>query len=153
MKREFLQQFTVEGQSLPKEVIDAIMAENGRDIQQAKQSANDWEEKYNKAVADHKKELDELSFRGIFSEAVRTAKGRNEKAIAALLDLDTIRSAEDPSAALSEAVAALKKDSGYLFEDEDVPPPYAGGTGVRQAAGTDAPATLAGALRARLQSK
>ena len=153
MKREFLQQFTVEGQSLPKEVIDAIMAENGRDIQQAKQSANDWEEKYNKAVADHKRELDDMKFRGIFSETVRSARGRNEKAIAALLDLDAIRSAEDPSAALCEAVAALKKDSGYLFEGEDAPPPYAGGTGVRKTAPADEPATLAGALRARLQSK
>ncbi len=36
MKREFLSNFQVNGQQLPKEVIDAIMAENGRDIEAAK---------------------------------------------------------------------------------------------------------------------
>ena len=152
MKREFLQNLTVDGQSLSKEIIDAIMAENGRDIQQAKQSGADWEEKYNKAVADHKRELDELSFRGIFSETVRSARGRNEKAIAALLDLETIRSAEDPQRALTDAVAELKKDSGYLFENEEVPPYFAAGTGVRKSVGADAPVSLAGALRARFET-
>ena len=43
MKREFLQDLKVGDQSLPKEVIDAIMAENGRDIEAA--------------VAAHKQEL------------------------------------------------------------------------------------------------
>ncbi len=153
MKREFLQNLTVDGQSLSKEVIDAIMAENGRDIQQAKQSAADWEEKYNKAVADHKKELDDMLFRGIFSEAVHNAKGRNEKAIAALLDLETIRRGEDPAAALQTAIQALKQESGYLFEEEEMPPYYAAGTGVRQGGGNDHPVTLAGALRARFETR
>ena len=36
MKREFLQGLQVEGSPLPKEVIDAIMAENGRDIEAVK---------------------------------------------------------------------------------------------------------------------
>ena len=151
MKREFLQNLTVGGQSLSKEVIDAIMAENGRDIQQAKQSSADWEEKYNKAVADHKRELDEISFRGILSEAVHTAKGRNEKAIAALLDLESIRTQEDPAAALQAAIGAVKQEHGYLFEDGEMPPYYAAGTGVRHTGGADTPVTLAGALRQRFE--
>ena len=36
MKREFLQNLKVGQENLPKEVIDAIMAENGRDIEAAK---------------------------------------------------------------------------------------------------------------------
>ena len=36
MKREFLQNFKVGNQALPKNVIDAIMSENGRDIEAAK---------------------------------------------------------------------------------------------------------------------
>ena len=39
MKREFLKNFAVNGQPLPKEIIDAIMAENGRDIEAAKANA------------------------------------------------------------------------------------------------------------------
>ena len=37
MKREFLQSIRIGEEGLPKEVIDAIMAENGKDIQAAKE--------------------------------------------------------------------------------------------------------------------
>jgi hypothetical protein len=43
MKREFLQNFKVGDQPLTKEVIDAIMAENGRDIEEAKKPFADYE--------------------------------------------------------------------------------------------------------------
>lgn len=43
MKREFLQNFKVGDQPLPKEVIDAIMAENGRDIEAAKKPFADYD--------------------------------------------------------------------------------------------------------------
>lgn len=39
MKREFLQNIKVGDQPLSKEVIDAIMAENGRDIEGTHKSA------------------------------------------------------------------------------------------------------------------
>ena len=44
MKREFLQELRVGESPLSKEVIDAIMAENGRDIQKAKAAFADYEE-------------------------------------------------------------------------------------------------------------
>ena len=43
MKREFLQNFKIGDQQLPKEVIDAILAENGRDIEAAKKPFADYE--------------------------------------------------------------------------------------------------------------
>ena len=43
MKREFLLNFKVGDQPLPKEVIDAIMAENGRDIEAAKKPFADYD--------------------------------------------------------------------------------------------------------------
>lgn len=43
MKREFLQNFKVGEQALPKEVVDAIMEENGRDIESAKKPFADYE--------------------------------------------------------------------------------------------------------------
>ena len=43
MKREFLQNFKVGEQPLSKEVIDAIMAENGRDIEAAKAPFADYD--------------------------------------------------------------------------------------------------------------
>ena len=43
MKREFLQNFKVNDQPLPKEIIDEIMAENGRDIESAKKPFADYD--------------------------------------------------------------------------------------------------------------
>ena len=71
MKREFLQNLKVGELFLTKDVIDAIMAENGRDIESAKQLGNTWEEKYNQAVQAHQQELGALRFQSALEAAVR----------------------------------------------------------------------------------
>lgn len=43
MKREFLQNLKVGDSPLPKEVIDAIMDENGRDVEAAKKPFADYD--------------------------------------------------------------------------------------------------------------
>lgn len=161
MKREFLQNFKVGDQALPKEVIDAILDENSRDIGEAKKqfadydtiknqltearetikgfegqdiegvrkAAKDWEDKYNQAIADHKKAMDDRDFSDRLNEAIGKAKGRNAKAIQALLDVEQLKGSKDQATDINTALEALKKESGYLFETEPTPPPYAGGTG------------------------
>ena len=190
MKREFLQNLKVGEAPLPKEVIDAIMAENGRDIQQAKdtavqpyadyddlkgqlatanttiqtlkaqqgdglvdgKTAQQWKETHDQAVAGHAKELEGIKFQHTLEQAITGAKGRNAKAIAALLDVDALRESEDQAAAIKDALDNLKKDNGYLFDNGGTPPPYAPGTGGggNPAAATN---TLAGALREKMGAK
>jgi len=179
MKREFLQGFSVGDAPLPKEVIDAIMAENGRDIQKVKanfadyedlkaeltrlqqeaqenqnhaEAAAQWEEKYNQALEDHKKELAQMTFDRTLHESIVKSKGRNAKAITALLDVDALKASENQTDAIEEALENLKKDCRYLF-DGDVPPPYARGTGAYQGAQEKHPTTLAGALREKFERK
>jgi len=152
MKREFLQNLKVGDAPLTKEVIDAIMAENGRDIEAARQAGNTWEEKYNRAVQAHRQELDQLRFQSALEEAVKNAGGRNTKAISALLDLDTVRSGEDLPQALEAAVEALKTEHAYLFHTQ-IPPLYARGTGTREGTDNHTPDTLAGALREKYERK
>lgn len=152
MKREFLQNLKVGELPLTKEVIDAIMAENGRDIENAKQLGNTWEEKYNRAQKAHQQELDALRFQSALDEAVRQAGGRNAKAIAALMDLDAIRENEDLPGALQNAVEAVKKEHDYLFVTQ-TPPLYARGTGTQTGETHAQSATLAGALREKYERK
>ena len=175
MKREFLQEFRVGEAPLPKEVIDAIMAENGRDIQKVKgsfadyedikaelakrqqdqsfeQAAKDWEEKYNRAVEDHKAQLQQMAFQKVLDEGILKARGRNAKAITALLDVETLKDSENQQQAIEEALTALKQESRYLF-DGDVPPPYARGTGAYSGTQEKHPTTLAGALREKFERK
>lgn len=161
MKTEFLQNLKVGDQPLSKEVIDAILAENGRDIEAAKkpfadydhiktqldeaqktikglqdqdiegvrQSAKDWEEKYNQAVKDHEAKLADMAFDRKLEDAITGAKGRNATAIRALLKVDDLKASKNQDADIKAALDALQKDSGYLFGAEGNPPPYSAGAG------------------------
>jgi len=184
MKREFLQNLKVGEEALPKEVIDAIMAENGRDITKAKEdavkpysdyedikdklkqlqdqqgdnvvdgkTAQQWKEAHDTAVADHQKELEGIKFQTVLDNAIAAAKGRNAKAITAMLDVETLRGSEDQQKAIDAAIEGLKKESGYLFEDESTPPPYSRGAGTQTNPPTSEPTSLAGALREKYAKK
>lgn len=176
MKTEFLQNFKIGDQALTKEIIDAILAENGRDIEAAKKPFADYEaikdrlktaEDGLKAFAnvdvsklqgeisrlkdalaqkdtDWQAKIDGMAFDGRIKDAVAAAKGRNVKAIAALLDIETLRNSKNQEADIKTALETLKKDNAYLFE-ADTPPGYASGTGTQQM-GEKSTTTLAGAL-------
>ena len=183
MKRDFLQNFKVNDQPLPKEIIDEIMAENGRDIEAVKKSfadydtvkdqlaeaqktikgfqdqgadieavrksAKDWEEKYNQAIADHNQKMADMAFDHALESAITGANGKSVKAIRALLDVDTLKGSENQEADIKAALEGLKKDSGYLFDDGQTPPPYAANTGTQNQNQPGEPTSLAGALRAK----
>lgn len=151
MKTEFLQTLKVNGQPLPKDVIDAILAENGKDIEAAKKpyldydtikqqlkdaqttlqgiqdqgtdletarkNAQDWEKKYNDAVAAHQQELAERDFRQLLETAITGAKGKNVKAITALLDVDALKGSKNQEADIKTALEALMKSDPWAFGD------------------------------------
>ena len=179
MKAEFLQNFKVGEAPLPNEVVEAILAENSRDVEAAKKPFADYESikaqlatateglkafqgvdvkdlqgqvaKLTKDLADqaeaHKQQLADLAFDGALKDAITAARGRSAKAIRALLDVDALKASKDQSADIKSALEALKKDSGYLFDTGETPPPYAAGTGTgggRPATGMDAIRAAAG---------
>lgn len=161
MTREFLLNFKVGDQQLPKEVVDAILDENSRDIGETKKSFADYDSikeqlqtakdglkafegvdvaqlqsqisTLNTQLADKDKEwqgkLDAMAFDGKIKDAITAAKGKSAKAIAALLDIDTLKASKNQDADIKTALEALKEESGYLFDDDQIPPPYAPGTG------------------------
>ena len=147
MKREFLQGLQVGGNELPKEIVDAIMAEHGKDIQLHKQAAAQWEEKDTQAVNTHAQQLQQLEFDTLVKDAVNASRGRNIKAITALLDVPALQQSQDPGAAVQEAVSKLKEENPYLFDSQTTPPPYARGTGTGAGLQDTYPQTLAGALK------
>ena len=131
MNQEFMELL----EQLPQEVAEAVLAAHQRALEEKELAAKGWEEKYQQA-----------QFDAILRQVIQTARGRNDKAITALLDVDAIRGAVDVSAAAKEAVAQLKKEHGYLFEMPGVPG-YAAGTGAMDPGGSDEPQSLAAALR------
>ena len=83
-------------------------------------------EKYKAEAAQARKDADErvaaVQFDGKLDAAITAAHGRSAKAIRALLDVDTLKGSDKQDEAITAALAALQKDSGYLFESGETPP-------------------------------
>ncbi len=182
MKREFLQNLKVGDQLLPKEIIDAILDEHSRSVgtiraeneglktqlQTAKDGLKAFEgvdvkdlqgqitrlqqELTDKDTA-HQTELANIAFNQALDGAITAANGKNVKAIKALLDVDTLKASKNQEADIKNALEGLQKESGYLFDTGETPPPYAAGTGTQTQLPTTAPSSLAGALRERYEKK
>ena len=143
VKREFLENLKIGDQTLSKELIDTIMAENGRDIEATKKPFADYDaikeqlktaqdglkafegvdvkdlqdkiKNLNTQLSDKDKEWQEklngMAFDGKIKDAISAAKGRNAKAIAALLDVDKLRKSNNQDAEIKAALEDLKKDN------------------------------------------
>lgn len=168
MKPEFLKNLKVGDQGLPQEVVDAILAEHQRIVAantteitslkdqlktakdglkafegvdvaklqgQITQLQKDLEDK----DAAHQTELANMAFDRALDTAITGAKGRNAKAIKALLDLDALRGSKNQEADIKSALEGLQKDSGYLFDTGNVPPRLAPGTGINNPPAGDNP--------------
>ena len=146
MKREFLLNFKVGEEALPKEIVDAIMAENGRDVEAAKtaavkpyadyedikaenqrlkdqqadgtvdgKTAQQWKDDYEKAVSDHSAELAGIKFQSVLDSSITKARGRNAKAITAMLDVDALKGSKNQEADIKTALEALMKSDPWAF--------------------------------------
>lgn len=161
MKREFLQNFKVGDTALPKEIIDAIMEENGHDIENAKKpfadyetikeqlaaanqqiedfkgmdidgvkrAAEEWKQKAEQAERDAAQRIADMEFDNALKDAITAAKGKNVKAIAALLDVATLKQSKNQGDDIKAALEAVQKDNAYLFGEDRKPAPFAAGAG------------------------
>jgi len=158
MKREFLQNLSVGETPLSKEVIDAIMAENGKDIQRAKSESQSllaeketWEETLRQQRERHETAMRQLQFSHRLERAITALGGRNEKAICALLDMEALQNGAEEDVAA--AVEKLREENPYLFESKELPPLFARGTGAAGPLREEEPVSLAGALKLRFNKE
>ena len=83
----------------------------------------------NKELEDkHSKETYNLQFDFALEGALNNAKSKNNKALKALLDMNSIKYQEGKFEGLQEQIEALQKDASYLF-DLDTTPQNTGGLG------------------------
>lgn len=123
------------------------------DPEELKSRIAELEEQLSQKEQSYAQALAERDFTACLDAAIKDAKGRNPKAILALLDREALRESENRQQDILAAVEALKKSDGYLFEDQDTPPLYARGTGSFAGAQKKMPATLAGALKERFEKE
>lgn len=99
------------------ELTNKVKEFDGVDIEKFKKDIKDWEIKYNTTVADLKKS-------NAISLAIAKAKPKNEKALMALIDTEIIKLNDDGSVTgLAEQLEKVKKENGFLFEEDINPEP------------------------------
>lgn len=108
---------------------EALAEYKDTDIDGLRKSAEEWQAKAEQAEKDADARVAAVQFDAKLDSAIAAAHGRSGKAIRALLDLDALRGSEDPDKDIPAALAALQKDSDYMFDTGETPPPYAAGTG------------------------
>ena len=145
MKREFL-----EGLNLSKDVIDQIMAENGKDINAQKtlteaetaklitanqtiQQLQDTVKSFDgidvkKLQSDltvlqdkYNKDIGRLKLDNALDRELRANNVRSTKAARALLDLDQIKLDGDRLLGFDDQITALKASDAYLFAEDKAP--------------------------------
>ena len=104
---------------------------DGVDIAALKADVKNWETKYKNDLAAVKKDA-------AVDAAIMQAKGKNAKAIRALLDLDKVTLREDGTLEGLD-LEALKKSDGYLFDTVQT---VTRGNGVQSGDGNPAPGNL-----------
>lgn len=120
-----------------KKTLETQLAEAGKtiegfkamDVDAIRAEADNWKTKAEKAEQDAAARIAELEFNTLLDGTITAAKGKNAKAIRALLDVDTLKGSKNQTEDAKKALDALREESGYLFESAEVPPPFAAGAG------------------------
>ncbi|WP_306480362.1 phage scaffolding protein [Mediterraneibacter sp.] len=150
MKAEFLK-----GLGLEQDVVDKIMAENGKDVaaEQAKTTKavserDNYKDQLATATASLEKfkdvdpaamqsEIENLKeqlkdkdaeyaakeadriFSDTVKEAIKSAGGRNEKAVMAMLDMEALKALKNQSEDIKKALETVKESDAYLFGSDE----------------------------------
>lgn len=95
------------------ELSDTVNKFDGVDVAKLQQDVKDWEKKYQDDLTSAKKEA-------AIKLAIVEAKPKSEKALMAFLDTDIIKLNDDGTVTgLKEQLDNIKKDNGFLFEEDD----------------------------------
>ena len=93
-----------------KDLTDTVKSYDGVDVKKLQDDVKDWETKYNTDMAAEKKNA-------AIRLAIVASRPRNEKALMALIDTETIKLNEDGTVTgLKEQLENIKKENDYLFE-------------------------------------
>lgn len=115
------------------EAVETLKGFEGKDFDAITRERDEWKTKHDNAVAAHQKEQEEREFNSILETAITDAKGKNAKAIMALLDMEKLRSSRNQEKDIKAALDSLRTDSGFLFEDNGGDPKF---TDLRSTGGT-----------------
>lgn len=100
---------------------EALKKFEGVEPDKLKQQIEDLKADIKKRDEDHAKEIADRDFNELVGESIRSAKGKNVKAITALLDIDKLKASKNQRADIEAELKALSEaeDSKMLFGEND----------------------------------
>ena len=104
------------------DAVETLKGFEGKDFDAITRDRDEWKRKHDDEVAKHKKEQEDREFNTSLESAITDAKGKNAKAIMALLDLDKLRGSKNQEKDIKAALESVRTDNEYLFEAVDGPP-------------------------------
>ncbi len=100
-----------------EEAENTLKGFEGKDFEAITRERDEWKRKHDEAAETYKREQEEREFNELISGAISDAKGKNAKAITALLDMDKLRASKNRDTDIKAALDTLRTENGYLFED------------------------------------
>lgn len=102
---------------------DGLKAFDGVDVVELKGQISQLQDELGKKDTEYAEKVADMEFDALLTSAVTAAKGRNTRAIRALLDVDTLKASKNQEADIQAALETLQKDNDYLFEGSKDPLP------------------------------
>ena len=107
----------------------------GKDFDAITKERDKWKQKHADLEKKHQEEADAREFTEELTAAIKAAKGKNPKAITALLDTAALKDSKNRDKDIKAALEAVKGENDYLFDVDDGGAPPAKFTGERKGNG------------------
>ena len=89
----------------------------GKDFDAITKERDEWKRKHDENQQKYQQEQEEREFKEMLTAAISEAKGKNEKAIIANLDLEALRKSRNQKSDVKTALDSLRTEHGFLFDD------------------------------------
>ena len=106
------------------DAVETLKGFKGKDFDAITRERDEWKQKHDDAVASHQREQEDREFNSDLETAITESKGKNAKAIMALLDIDKLKGSRNRDKDIKAALDALRTESGYLFDDNGGTPRF-----------------------------
>ena len=100
-----------------EEVSNKLQAFAGVDIEALRGEVETLKKDIATKEANHQAQLADRDFQALLMAEITEAKGKNPKAIAALLDIDALKASKNQKEDTAAAIKALAESDAYLFGD------------------------------------
>jgi chromosome segregation ATPase len=115
------QKTELEAQIKERDTQLADLSKNNKDNEGLLNQIKDLQALNKQTTTDYENKINQMQFDYALEGALTNAKSKNNKALKALLDMNSIKYQEGKLEGLQERIEALKNDASYLFDLETAP--------------------------------